>query len=512
VEGENLPPPLSETSPSPTMRTERFSSLLLPQEREDLETLIALTRCARRRNSQVAIVLAVVLISLASCFVPRVSKSQQLGSDLPASVFNEDILRRFVPERIGDSSPSWHRNIRTRAPLQGGGLAGRSTSFSESLRRDSSGDRSGRILSYRGGASNGEIGANASNARGVSGRGKASPFVPRFLRDQASNVNTERSYEERSYRVHRVRRSGINDYLLGLDGNEVTVLFEGVGIDMKPEEPNPSHGNRTGTWLCAKSRCKKVNYRHRYTCYNCGATKPPNFSVQMMDESPSRVLFQLLNFGKSMVRVFNAPPDGFRTGGSIPIEKTAYTVYHSCRVILTDPVMRDKPINFLFDCSDFADEMESPRMSPGSYLNKARDILTRLSKKPSFHCLTPLAPGRTKTARGETDSQAVRPTNPELKSKSNPQREGKVHDQSSRMRLPAPSLNPKHPSMMSENQGRGKSSTGKRVQRRAQLRGLGSPDDASLSNAASKSLHVYKEVRAAQGLVEKLFLDGAFKS
>mmetsp|Transcript_24327 Transcript_24327/g.58711 ORF Transcript_24327/g.58711 Transcript_24327/m.58711 type:complete len:447 (-) Transcript_24327:346-1686(-) len=154
------------------MRTERFSSLLLPQEREDLETLIALTRCARRRNSQVAIVLAVVLISLASCFVPRVSKSQQLGSDLPASVFNEDILRRFVPERIGDSSPSWHRNIRTRAPLQGGGLAGRSTSFSESLRRDSSGDRSGRILSYRGGASNGEIGANASNARGVSGRGK----------------------------------------------------------------------------------------------------------------------------------------------------------------------------------------------------------------------------------------------------------------------------------------------------------------------------------------------------
>jgi len=172
VEGENLPPPLSETSPSPTMRTERFSSLLLPQEREDLETLIALTRCARRRNSQVAIVLAVVLISLASCFVPRVSKSQQLGSDLPASVFNEDILRRFVPERIGDSSPSWHRNIRTRAPLQGGGLAGRSTSFSESLRRDSSGDRSGRILSYRGGASNGEIGANASNARGVSGRGK----------------------------------------------------------------------------------------------------------------------------------------------------------------------------------------------------------------------------------------------------------------------------------------------------------------------------------------------------
>mmetsp|Transcript_14294 Transcript_14294/g.20063 ORF Transcript_14294/g.20063 Transcript_14294/m.20063 type:complete len:328 (+) Transcript_14294:114-1097(+) len=143
-----------------------------PQIREDFSEVQALKRCIRRRNSQVALILAVVLISLSACLMPQTSRDRFVGNNgsIQKNEYGQQKTSEWVfRESTLDAPFSFRSRLGRR--YQGGGLMGKpviDTHRGDSVFRR---DRAGKVLAYRGGAAGDAAGANSSNAR-TSGRGR----------------------------------------------------------------------------------------------------------------------------------------------------------------------------------------------------------------------------------------------------------------------------------------------------------------------------------------------------
>jgi len=143
-----------------------------PQIREDFSEVQALKRCIRRRNSQVALILAVVLISLSACLMPQTSRDRFVGNNgsIQKNEYGQQKTSEWLfRESTLDAPFSFRSRLGRR--YQGGGLMGKpviDTHRGDSVFRR---DRAGKVLAYRGGAAGDAAGANSSNAR-TSGRGR----------------------------------------------------------------------------------------------------------------------------------------------------------------------------------------------------------------------------------------------------------------------------------------------------------------------------------------------------
>eukprot|EP00466_Bigelowiella_natans_P012723 jgi/Bigna1/128442/aug1.6_g3150 len=156
-----------------------------PQIREDFSEVQALKRCIRRRNSQVALILAVVLISLSACLMPQTSRDRFVGNNgsIQKNEYGQQKTSEWLfRESTLDAPFSFRSRLGRR--YQGGGLMGKpviDTHRGDSVFRR---DRAGKVLAYRGGAAGDAAGANSSNAR-TSGRGRGGSF---FLQENFDDV------------------------------------------------------------------------------------------------------------------------------------------------------------------------------------------------------------------------------------------------------------------------------------------------------------------------------------
>jgi len=134
--------------------------------REDLSEIVALRRCIQRRNSQVALILALVLISLSACLMPQTSRAHVGNQTHMQPGHSEHQIGRFF-ERNSEHIHEPLLSVRslTSRTLRGGGLTGKPVT--DSLRGDSliGRERTGRVLAYRGGAA-GVANSSSADARG----------------------------------------------------------------------------------------------------------------------------------------------------------------------------------------------------------------------------------------------------------------------------------------------------------------------------------------------------------
>mmetsp|Transcript_8818 Transcript_8818/g.17266 ORF Transcript_8818/g.17266 Transcript_8818/m.17266 type:complete len:166 (-) Transcript_8818:184-681(-) len=146
---------------------------LRPHYREDLSEVQAWMRCAKRRNSQVAAVLVIGLISM-SLFMPN--SRERLGSTTESR------------SQMGEDTHGWRTSSMRLSPegslrrplygIRGGADSGRARVY-DNIRHGP-----GRVYAYRGGATGIAGGANDSAAaargtRGAAGRGRGGK--PLFL-------------------------------------------------------------------------------------------------------------------------------------------------------------------------------------------------------------------------------------------------------------------------------------------------------------------------------------------